>query len=103
MRPGREPRIFDHGPRPARSRGWRVATDLASCLDGKFPAPETRNGHGRVYHGRSGRADTRADGRRMAYLQLLMALDLLYQSADRHSGRGINSCISRRPAIFETL
>ena len=37
----------------------------------------------------------------MAYLQLLMALGLLYQPADRHSGRGINECISRRPTLLK--
>ena len=61
-----------------------------AVLTGEFPAPETWNGHGRFYHGRSRRADSGADHRWMAYLQLLMALGLLYQSADRHSRRRIN-------------
>ena len=78
VRHRREPRILDHGARPARRGRRRVATDLASSPDGKFSAAETRNGHGRFYHGHSGRANSGADNRRLANLQLLMALGLLY-------------------------
>jgi len=58
--------------------GGAFATDLASSLDGKFSAGETRNGHGRFHHGHCGRANSGADNRWLANLQLLLAVGLLY-------------------------
>ena len=70
--------IPNHSARAARRCRRRVATDLASSPDGEFSAGETRNGHGRFHHGHCGRANSGADNRWLANLQLLLAVGLLY-------------------------
>ena len=102
VRDRRKSWFLNHGARIAGRSWWCTATDLAGGSHGKFPAGETWNGDGCFYHGYSCRADSRANDRRMADLQLLLALGVLYQSADRHPRCYLNSCLSRRSALLKT-
>src|SRR5207245_8954145 len=61
--------IPNHSARAAGRCRRRVTTDLASSLDGKFSAGETRKGHGRFHHAHWGRGTSTAYRRRLGNRQ----------------------------------
>ena len=83
LRPRAEP---DHAPDRAHAPGHRRRPADAAVPGhhvGDLPVPAARHGHGGLGHGHHDGADLRPDPRRMDRRQLVVALDLLHQRADR--------------------
>ncbi len=79
----------------------RTPADGASDPGGHFSAAETGLGIRAVRHHSCHGAHHRTDPGRLDHLQLLLALDLLYQSAGRSAGAVSGSSPHRRSSVSE--
>ena len=98
---GRRPRPH-HADHRAHLPGPRRRADhpaLAGDPLGDLPVPSARARHGGVGRRLHPRTDPRADGRRLPGRRVVVALDLLHQSARRHRRLPDGQRVPVRPAL----
>ena len=93
------PAFDDRLPCPPGHRPWDPHTPGTGLAAPDVSGQRTGNGDEHLRSRRHPRARLRADPRRMAHRQLLMALDILYQCPRRHPQRPAHHALRRRPPL----